>query len=71
MVQLNKLERTMKILMVLAITVLGISCGRRDTNECRNKESMRMECQVVNTPTYGGQYARELCARNYSTERCY
>lgn len=61
----------MKILLILAMTFNFYSCGRKNGNECRNKESMKYECQVVNTPTYGPTYARELCNRSYVVDKCY
>lgn len=58
-------------LAMLTLLVLVVSCGRRNSSECRNKESMRLECQIVNTPTYGRPYAQEMCNRTYSADRCY
>lgn len=62
----------MKTFFVLAfIVVFFSSCGRRDNNNCRNKESMRIECRAVNQPTYGYQYSQEMCDRSYNSDRCY
>lgn len=59
----------MKILMML---VLLVSCGRKDNdNKCRSSEEMTLECQVVNTPTYGRVYAQRVCSEQYSAKRCW
>ena len=61
----------MKTFFVLAFVVVFFpSCGRKDNN-CRNKESMRLECRAVNQPTYGYGYAQEMCDRSYNSDRCY
>jgi len=60
----------MKILLMLAIVLLA-SCGRNNTNECRSRESVRLECTTRNTPNYGFQYAQEMCDRSYNAERCW
>jgi len=59
----------MKLAMLTLL--VAVSCGRKGNNECRNRESMKYECQVVNTPAYGTAYARELCNRTYSVDKCY
>jgi outer membrane biogenesis lipoprotein LolB len=61
----------MKITMMLAVTLLLISCGKRREKECRNRESMEMQCQVENIPNYGRQYAQRVCSEQYSVEKCY
>lgn len=62
--------------MKLALLILGISiisCGKKDDNDgtCKNKETARIECRVVHSPNYGDAYAREMCNRTYSSDRCY
>lgn len=61
----------MKILIALVFLLALTSCGRSKDNDCNSKESMRMECQVINTPNYGTYYVRELCNRTYAADRCY
>lgn len=61
--------------MKSAITLLFMfcllqSCGK-NSETCRNRETMRVECQARNIPTYGYPYAQEMCDRSYSAERCY
>jgi hypothetical protein len=63
-----------KILIVLFMTLMLPtiqSCGRNNSNNCRNKETMRIECRAVNQPTYGYGYAQEMCDRSYNSDRCY
>ncbi len=61
----------MKILLILAMISLLPSCGKRMEDECRSRESMVVNCQATNAPNYGNQYAREMCNRQYSSDRCY
>jgi len=56
-------------LLIAFIVVFFPSCGRN--NNCRNKETMRVQCRAVNTPNYGYQYAQEMCNRSYSADSCY
>lgn len=60
----------MKGLMIV-IFFLCIACGKNRSNECKSKEHMQLECQTVNTPSYGYPYAKEMCNRSYSSDRCY
>jgi len=60
----------MKILLILALVAL-VSCGRRDDNECRSKEHMKIECQAQQIPNYGYNQAVEICNRSYSADRCW
>lgn len=55
----------------IILLVIVVGCGRRDNRECRSRESVRLECQVVNTPTYGRPYAQEMCNRQYQAEKCW
>lgn len=55
---------------MLAIVLLT-SCGRDNTNECRSRESVRLECTTRHTPNYGYTYAQEMCDRSYNAERCW
>ncbi len=61
----------MKLLLILAMISLLPSCGKKKEKECRSRDRMVYQCQTVNTPAYGGYYAREICNRQYSAERCY
>lgn len=56
------------ILMLLLLC--SFACARKD-KECRSRESMQMECQVVQTPVYGRAYAQEQCIKTYSSDKCY
>jgi hypothetical protein len=56
---------------LLLIALCIVACGRRDDNNCRSREHMRLECQVQQIPTYGRPYAVELCNRTYEANRCY
>jgi hypothetical protein len=62
----------MKILLLLLLT---ISCARKESHkeavQCRSSESMTLECQIVNTPIYGSNYARRICTEQYRTNRCW
>jgi len=55
---------------ILLLILLSFACARRD-NECRSKEHMNYECQVVHIPQYGRPYAQEECSRRYSADKCY
>lgn len=66
----NFTSQTILVILIAVAFILCTSCGRR-TDDCRTRETARLECQVVNTPTYGRPYAQEMCNRNYSAERCY
>jgi hypothetical protein len=57
-------------LMLTLMVIVFSSCGR-NSETCRNRETMRVECQARNIPTYGYPYAQEMCDRSYSAERCY
>ena len=57
-------------LTLLAMVIVFTSCGK-DKDSCRNRETMRIECQAQNIPNYGYPYAREMCDRSYSADRCY
>ena len=61
----------MKILLILAMIQLLPSCGKRTSKQCQSRESMVIKCQAVNTPAYGTYYAREICSREYSANKCY
>lgn len=61
----------MKFITLAIIVTSIISCGRREKNECRSRESMRLQCQVVHTPQYGRVWAQEECSRQYAMDRCY
>lgn len=56
--------------LLLMMTIVFYSCGK-DKDSCRNRETMRIECQAQNIPNYGYPYAREMCDRSYSADRCY
>lgn len=56
-------------LLIAFIVVFFPSCGK-DTN-CKSREHMTLQCRAINQPTYGYQYAQEMCNRDYSVDRCY
>lgn len=56
-------------LTLLAMVIIFTSCGK--DNNCKNRETMRVECQARHIPNYGYQYAVEMCDRSYSSDRCY
>jgi hypothetical protein len=61
-------------ILLLGVVIILLSCGRRNNSsdrQCRSRESMKLECQVVNTPNYGRPYAQEMCNRTYTTDKCY
>lgn len=60
----------MKLAIVVLMALL-VSCGRRNDNECRSKEYMRIQCQAESIPAYGRPYAVENCNRTYESDRCY
>lgn len=57
-------------LTLIVIIMVFTSCGKK-SETCRNRETMRVECQARNIPTYGHPYAVEMCDRSYSAEKCY
>jgi hypothetical protein len=57
-------------LTLIVMVLLFTSCGKNSDN-CRNRETMRVECQARNTPNYGYPYAQEMCDRSYSLDKCY
>ncbi len=61
----------MKSAIVLVVMVIVFSsCGKK-SETCRSRETMRVECQARNSPSYGYPYAQEMCNRSYSAEKCY
>lgn len=56
--------------LLLLLLLSSFACARKD-NECKSRESMQYECEVVNTPQYGRPYAQEQCKRSYSANKCY
>ena len=56
--------------LLLMMVIVFSSCGK-DRDNCKNRETMRIECQAQNIPNYGYPYAREMCDRSYSADRCY
>jgi hypothetical protein len=60
----------MKSLMILLVFTV-IACGRiNNGNDCRDRETVKVECEVVNTPHYGQTYAQEMCNRSYQANKC-
>jgi hypothetical protein len=57
--------------ILLILILFSFACARKNEKECRTRESMTMECQVVQTPQYGRAYAQEECKRQYSVDKCY
>lgn len=56
--------------LLLILALASIACARKE-KECKTRESMQLECQVVQTPQYGRVYAQEECKRTYSADKCY
>lgn len=54
---------------LLVFALLLVSCGK--DNNCKNRETARLECRATHAPNYGWQYAQEMCNRSYSSDRCY
>lgn len=57
-------------LTLIVMVIVFTSCGKK-SETCRNRETMRVECQARNIPTYGRPYSQEMCDRSYSADRCY
>lgn len=55
--------------LLFIMCLVFFSCGK--DNNCRSREHMALQCRAVNQPTYGYQYAQEMCNRDYSVDRCY
>jgi hypothetical protein len=56
---------------MIFIFLILVSCGRRNDNDCRSREHMRVQCQAEQVPTFGLPYAVETCNRTYEADRCY
>ena len=67
----NELVVTLRLIVVVSLCYVALSSCARKENECKSRESMTLECQVVHTPQYGRQYAHEECNRKYSADKCY
>jgi len=61
----------MKFFTLLFMIIFFYSCGRNTSNDCRSRESMRLECRAVNQQPYGYQYSQRMCDETYSADRCY
>lgn len=59
----------MKLATLIFMAIFFFSCGK--DNNCKNRETARLECRAVNQPSYGYQYAQEMCDRSYTADRCY
>lgn len=59
----------MKLATLTFMILFFYSCGK--DNNCKNRETARLECRAVNQPSYGYQYAQEMCDRSYTADRCY
>ena len=57
-------------LTLLVMLILFTSCGKK-SEDCKSRETMRIECQARSIPNYGYPYAQEMCNRTYSSDRCY
>ena len=61
----------MKFITLMFMIIFFYSCGRHNGNECRSRESMRLECRAVNQQPYGYQYSQRMCDETYNADRCY
>jgi hypothetical protein len=61
----------MRTVLALFLVLTAMSCGRRNDNDCRSREHMRIQCQAEQVPSFGRPYALEVCNRTYEADRCY
>jgi hypothetical protein len=61
----------MRIALALFLVLTSMSCGRRNDNDCRSREHIRLQCQAEHTPSYGRYHAVDICNRSYEVDRCY